>query len=199
MRSIAARFSEGVVEDAIVVAGRLTATLFWAAVSTVASGFWTLLGVPQEVLDKKNGDDPTVDAHVRAFMLHHLGEEILVACAAVLLFALVCSLAWLLFVWWNPPASPLQATRYRTYWFAGLFVLLAATIVFALAALYMPALAPRFPQIRSSVLPGWKNGLIGVLALSAFVFWYLMSLWRTPPTVIAAVPLGSFVARLRWR
>jgi hypothetical protein len=41
--------------------------------------------------------------------------------------------------------------------------------------------------------------LIILLVLSAAFVWYLISVFRSPPTVIAAVPFGSYFARLRWR
>jgi hypothetical protein len=128
-------------------------------------------------------------------VIQALADQIFLAGFVLMGVSFVFALLWLYLVRLHRPTSPLQAVKFRRYWFTIAGFLLACTIAFYGLALNGPVGFPQFRELEA--FPMFL--LFAALTLSALMSFYVPSLVRSPPTVIAAVPFGSYVARLRFR
>jgi hypothetical protein len=163
-------------------------TSLWTSVTTLVLGGWTWLltqrpeAIPPEAWRRK----PTIQA------LEALADQIFWAWGWLLAISLVFSLLWIYLVKIYRPTSPLQAVKFRRYWLTIAALLLCSTVVFYGFALNF---CPQFQELTSFSL----LVLLAAFVFCAFAFLYMLSVLRSPPTVIAAVPFGSYVGHLRWR
>jgi hypothetical protein len=188
---------EGALKEAGKAFGSGVVTGMWGVVTSFPLGGWTWFlkknptVIPGDVLST-----PTVGAQGET-AIQHLANQIFSAWLMIFFISFVLALVWLYLVRLHRPSSPLEAVTFRRYWLAIAALLLGFAIAFYGSALYAPPLKGDFSQIRDlKDLP--KLLLFVALLLSAFLFFYVLSVLRSPPTVISAVPFGSFFARLRW-
>jgi hypothetical protein len=118
------------------------------------------------------------------------------AAFVLMVLSFVIALSWLYLVRFYRPGSPEQAVKFRRYWLALAALLLVCTVAFYGFA--MSGVIGSFGLIQK-MAPLSKFLLLAALVLSALTSFYLSSALRSPPTVIAAIPFGSYIARLRFR
>jgi hypothetical protein len=185
------------VQGALREIGTLLGTSVWGGVTSLFLGAWTLLLktnaelIPSDVFKTDYGDKAV---NARANWI--LADQIFGASSWLLGMSFAFALLWLYLVRIHRPTSPLGAVKFRRYWLTIAALLLGCTIAFYGFALYGGA--DSHSQFRELKDPS-KLLLFVALALSTLAFLYVLSVLRSPPTVIAAVPFGGYFARLRWR
>ena len=190
-------FVEGALEAAFREVGEWVMHIGSAVLVAVISGLRSLW--PNRLLPPP--PDPGLPGiHIQS----RYAGDVLTITAIVVTLALLFAMGWLLFVRMHRPGTPQEARRFRLWWWLFAALLLACTIGFDAWAI---AIGPSFHQIKALYQLYAKSQadgselllLVLLLELSAVLVWYVISVLRSPPTVIAAVPFGAYVARLRWR
>jgi len=186
-------FVEHLFEGLVKEIASLVVTTIWGGVTSLFLGGWAWLLTRNPDMLSNSLEKPRPGHTTEA-----LADQILLAWSWLLGVSFAFSLLWLYLVRLHRPTSPLQAVKFRKYWLAIAALLLGCTVAFHSLALNVPMLSERFPQF-TELSDSSKLLLLVGLVVCALAFLYVLSVLRSPPTVIAAVPLGSYVARVRWR
>jgi hypothetical protein len=176
---------EGVVEAAFREVGEWLMHVGSAVVVALLAAAWPKLWVPPPP------EQPSIPVNVPKLY----GNNVLHAAGYVVVLGVVFAIAWLVFVRMRRPGTPQEARHYRAWWWVFAAGLLACIVILVGATKLGVGFLPWIGKLPI----GEFLFLMTLLVLTAMLVWYLISVFRSPPTVIGAVPFGNYFARLRWR
>lgn len=185
---------QGALERIAREVGSFLANSICSGVSSAFLTLWTWLLVRYPGLIPDATLEPPDQAKSKS-VIKALANQFFDAALVLMAMSFVFALLWLCLVRFHRPASPVQAVKFRRYWLMIAAVLLVCTATFYGFAVSGTIGFPLFKKMAA--FPMFL--LLAALILSALISFYLPSALRSPPTVIAAIPFGSYVARLRFR